>query len=252
MRDILDLVTKLQDGSGRSWDHSRDFFKKQGFDGIACGAVEHNTGTLAGLFFEMPNDWQLHYGTEKYIEIDPWAKKSLTTKAPFIFTFEKRFAKFPNPPKRLLDMYTDMKEANIVNSVLLPAFQVDEFMIGLNLWSFERESAFLRNIQHNLTKLSVAGSVVRAHLKDDAITKLYVDKKSGWIRHPSYKNPLTDREMEALKWLASGLQYDQIGDRMNISVPTVTFHLQNARSKLNARTREQALAIAIVRRFIDP
>lgn len=56
---------------------------------------------------------------------------------------------------------------------------------------------------------------------------------------------LTTREIETLQWLASGLQNSEIAEKMNIAIVTVSKHLASARQKLNAKTREQALAIAI-------
>ena len=56
---------------------------------------------------------------------------------------------------------------------------------------------------------------------------------------------LSLRETEALCWLASGLRTDRIADRMGLRPVTVDLHIRNARKKLGARTREQALAIAI-------
>lgn len=56
---------------------------------------------------------------------------------------------------------------------------------------------------------------------------------------------LSSREIDCLSLLANGLRNEQIGDRLNIKPVTVEMHLRNARTKLDARTREQALAIAI-------
>lgn len=56
---------------------------------------------------------------------------------------------------------------------------------------------------------------------------------------------LSLREREVLVWLASGLRTAEIAHLMNIKPVTVGLHLQGARRKLNARTREQALAIAL-------
>ena len=56
---------------------------------------------------------------------------------------------------------------------------------------------------------------------------------------------LSLREREVLVWLASGLRTAEIAHLMSIKPVTVGLHLQGARRKLNARTREQALAIAL-------
>ncbi len=56
---------------------------------------------------------------------------------------------------------------------------------------------------------------------------------------------LTVRETECLNALADGLTSAGIARRLEIAVPTVVMHLTNARRKLNATTREQAVAIAM-------
>ena len=54
------------------------------------------------------------------------------------------------------------------------------------------------------------------------------------------------REREALLWLAHGLRTAEIAHCMSIEPVTVSLHhLQVARRKLRARTREQALAVAL-------
>lgn len=56
---------------------------------------------------------------------------------------------------------------------------------------------------------------------------------------------LSQRERDILCWLASGLRNDQIAYRANIAEITVRKHLLSIRRKLNAQTREQAIAIAV-------
>ena len=63
---------------------------------------------------------------------------------------------------------------------------------------------------------------------------------------------LSNREREVLLWLGRGERTDQIAHRLNLKPVTVTLHLKNARDKLGARTREQALALAIAKGWIDP
>lgn len=63
---------------------------------------------------------------------------------------------------------------------------------------------------------------------------------------------LTERERECLLWLAAGLRNDRIAERLGIRGATVEMHLRNARRKLGARTREQAVARAVALRLVDP
>ncbi|MBL1241838.1 MAG: helix-turn-helix transcriptional regulator [OCS116 cluster bacterium] len=59
------------------------------------------------------------------------------------------------------------------------------------------------------------------------------------------KKTITAKEKEVFSWLAVGLRNDAIADKLNIAEITVRKHIISARKKLNASTREQALAIAI-------
>lgn len=63
---------------------------------------------------------------------------------------------------------------------------------------------------------------------------------------------LTDREIDCLVWLARGLRNDMISARLGIRPATVEMHLSNARRKLAAATREQALVIAIQLGLVVP
>ena len=63
---------------------------------------------------------------------------------------------------------------------------------------------------------------------------------------------LSPRERECLLHLAAGLRTKEISDRLNLSDATVAFHIQNAKRKLGADTREQAVARAVVLGVITP
>lgn len=63
---------------------------------------------------------------------------------------------------------------------------------------------------------------------------------------------LSPREREVLLWLAAGMRTAEIAHRMGIEPVTVGLHLRGARRKMGARTREQALAIALRDGLIDP
>jgi DNA-binding CsgD family transcriptional regulator len=58
---------------------------------------------------------------------------------------------------------------------------------------------------------------------------------------------LTRREVQCLEGLARGLGNAEISRQLQIAMPTVALHLINARKKLGAVTREQAVALAIKR-----
>jgi DNA-binding CsgD family transcriptional regulator len=61
---------------------------------------------------------------------------------------------------------------------------------------------------------------------------------------------LTPRETEVLRYLADGLRAEEIAARMAIRPVTVHVHIASIKTKLEARTREQAVAKAIRERII--
>lgn len=60
------------------------------------------------------------------------------------------------------------------------------------------------------------------------------------------------RECEILRLLASGATDPQIASMLGLSPATVQTHVRNAKAKLGARTRAQAVAMAIGRGLIGP
>ena len=63
---------------------------------------------------------------------------------------------------------------------------------------------------------------------------------------------LSPREQEALEWLAIGLRPDQIAFKMGIGYRTIDKHINRAKYKLKAKTRDQAIARALSLNVISP
>jgi DNA-binding NarL/FixJ family response regulator len=56
---------------------------------------------------------------------------------------------------------------------------------------------------------------------------------------------LSEREREVLRMLAEGSSYAEIGSTLHLSPDTIRAHSQRAMAKLGARTRTQAVAVAL-------
>ena len=63
---------------------------------------------------------------------------------------------------------------------------------------------------------------------------------------------LNDREVETLTWVARGKTSTEIAQILGLTKRTVDFHIDNARTKLGAATRTQAVIKAATGRLIDP
>ncbi len=62
----------------------------------------------------------------------------------------------------------------------------------------------------------------------------------------------TPREREVLALLAAGATDEQIAEMLGLSPATVQTHVRNAKAKLGARTRAQAVAMALQHGMISP
>jgi len=58
--------------------------------------------------------------------------------------------------------------------------------------------------------------------------------------------PLSPRERDCLAFVAEGCSDWEIGERLGLAETTVITHVQSARRKLGARTRSQAVALALL------
>ena len=63
---------------------------------------------------------------------------------------------------------------------------------------------------------------------------------------------LNDREVEMLTWVARGKTSAEIAQILGLAKRTIDFHLDNARTKLGAATRTQAVVKAATDRLIEP
>jgi two-component system, NarL family, response regulator DesR len=77
---------------------------------------------------------------------------------------------------------------------------------------------------------------------------MYIDPVLGAAlasRTDDDRKPLSEREREVLRLLAEGGSYAEIGSTLFLSPDTVRAHAQRAMLKLGARTRTQAVAVAL-------
>jgi DNA-binding CsgD family transcriptional regulator len=63
---------------------------------------------------------------------------------------------------------------------------------------------------------------------------------------------LNDREVEVLTWVARGKTSVEIAQIVGLTKRTIDFHIDNARGKLGAATRTEAVIKATTGRLIEP
>jgi DNA-binding NarL/FixJ family response regulator len=78
---------------------------------------------------------------------------------------------------------------------------------------------------------------------ESAVTALG-GRPAGHGREDGRVAPVTERSLEVLESLADGLHDHEIGLRLGISTSSVRKHIASAQTRLRARTRTQAVAMA--------
>jgi LuxR family maltose regulon positive regulatory protein len=85
------------------------------------------------------------------------------------------------------------------------------------------------------------------HIEKEYTTDLLsaVEKTAGIAQPPPklLNEPLTTREMEVLKLIEAGCSNQEIAEKLVISFTTVKRHISNIYTKLDAKSRTQAIAI---------
>ena len=69
---------------------------------------------------------------------------------------------------------------------------------------------------------------------------------------PPTEDPLTEREVEVLRWVAQGLSNQEIGEKLVVSERTVRAHVSNILGKLHLANRTQATLYALREGLADP
>jgi len=69
---------------------------------------------------------------------------------------------------------------------------------------------------------------------------------------PPTEDPLTEREVEVLRWVAQGLSNQEIAEKLVVSERTVRAHVSNILGKLHLANRTQATLYALREGLADP
>jgi DNA-binding CsgD family transcriptional regulator len=136
-----------------------------------------------------------------------------------------RFSDFASRDDTAFGPYWDaMSEAGIADALCATSYGPDRAIASLHLGfartDFEPEEA---------RTIHMAGLLLTERLMEFALP-------------PANLPALTARERDCLAFVADGYTDWQIADRLHIAEPTVRFHLNNARRKLGAVNRTQAVA----------
>jgi DNA-binding CsgD family transcriptional regulator len=185
-----------------------------------------------------PEWWLEHYAARRFATVDPG--RAHCRRSSDVLLTGLDFAP-PDADPHQIAFLAESRSLGIRNGIVVPLRLERDQRFG----AFSCQTRFARNELERW--FAAMGSSLQVAL-------FYADWKHFELmtRVDATAIGLSPRERECLLWLAKGLRNDRIAERMGISNPTVEMHVAHARRKLNAATREQALAKAIALRLVSP
>lgn len=220
------------------WSICVSHFRAFGIDSLIYVCVRPDAPHDAGVARStLPDWWTDHYLSETQIADDPLLKhcESFEPRLTGI-EYLDLYPALPGPARRRLQ---DMNEAGLSSGFTSPV------RLGSNRrcggWTFGTHLPRRRfDKLYDEVALPVRLMGFYAHERLDAFARR--PETAG----TALSGRLSARECMCLTLLAKGSRTAQIARSIGIAPITVEFHLKNARRKLGAATREEALARALV------
>lgn len=223
------------------WDVVSSFFANQGFDKL----IYMNT-KIGGpqVFSNLSDSWSEHYEDRRYHSIDPFLTHCCKTYVPVSTgaDYVESYEYLTNPAQKLIQEAGEFGFRAGFSS-MVRAGSAGQHIAGWNIGSSlgAPEVEKLRAERQGALRLAAA----YAHERMERI-----DELQGFSGLPSPVR-LSPRETECLHLLVGGARNKEIANRLGLSSAAIELYLRNARIKLGAKTREEAVARAIYLKLID-
>lgn len=249
--DLIDFVDGLQRANSTEdlYDLSRDYFMDLGFRYLNVALIDTLTFESLGMFSNMSADWLSHYTASGYAGVDPYVAFGVDLEGAAVLPHAHFMQGIEEQPK-LVECLLRESEAEGLRSSYLHAqsSRGSRIKTGLNLILDEDFGSLEQLLQSKRTEVVVGSALVQLAFMDRARDDF---KGASYFSTRKAKHVLTPRETEIVRLLIGGLRNDRIADQLRISSATVNFHIVSAKRKLSAKTREQLVAIAILRGLVD-
>jgi DNA-binding CsgD family transcriptional regulator len=228
--DFLEELASAGDGArpaaaDRIWALTVAHFAANGFDKIIH--VDMGPGRTS-MRTTLSDAWVARYRSQGYAKIDPFLTRCCATFRPISTGIA----------------YADLHDGLSAAQMTL----IDEAStFGIN-------AGFSVTVER-LGPEGAAGWNIGSSLSRGQVDALRTDREAdlrlaAHHAHVAFKRagcpapvPLSPRESECLRWLAQGYRTKEIAQELTLSTAAVELYLRNARRKLGAATREQAIAI---------
>ena len=130
--------------------------------------------------------------------------------------------------------------------LILTAYDDDNYVLGLleaGATGYLMKSAKGQDLVEAVRAIRAGESVLHPKIIEKLL-KQAMAKPAGTAEH-KIKYLLSDREMEMLKLLATGMSNKEIAEKLCLSLRTVKAHMSNIFTKMNVASRSEALVEAL-------
>jgi len=218
------------------WVFADNFAKRLGASALNIAELNESSGEAAWLASSMSQDWMSHYIENAYYNADIVIDTGLKHYGVRAF----------NSQKTVDELASDIPYA-IVNRDLLE-FGIKGFVGGMEAATKQgnRIGTSLVYSENDFDTLSL--DIIEKVSRFSSVVSTLIGTPEDTSRDDVFflsRPSLTPREKDVLCLLANGHLYSRIAERLGIAEITVRTHVQSARNKLKASTREQAIAIAV-------
>ena len=185
------------------------------------------------ILCDWPGDWLKRYVALNYVDHDPVVSHMKQLQAPFLW---QDAARTGEQSKNSRTVMGDAGEFKLRDGLAFPLVTLDGTIVMVSLGGERSEMSGAEFGMISLVSVYAIGRAMQLHAQPTKV-----------IDHVE----LTGRERECLKWAAMGKSEWEISQILGISEHTSEKHLLNAKSKLGAVNRVQAVAEAIRRGYIS-
>jgi len=243
---LIDDLKKTND-INEVWDIALQFFNAHGIEFVIYMYCRGYKNTKADTVFltNMPDEWGDTYNKNHYAEVDPFFNhccngyENIKTGVEYSEAYD-----FMNE-----DEHEFIREAHAMTgfsagvSITMRRKGIGADFGGWNLGTRLNKDKFNVVYDEHINALNLGATYIHEQL----IIVMQKDKDEVI----SYtEQPLTKQQIACLQLLAQGKRTLSIADTLNIKPVTVEHHLKNAKERLKAKTREQAVARAVIKGLI--
>lgn len=232
--ELFELIDKISQSEKLNEGHEvlRTALNAYGLDHVVYIAVnlptEKRSTPLVAMTYSA--DWQKHYSQNDYVDIDPVVKAGVGGILPVDWASLDR--KHPTVKK----FFGEAQEFKIAGQ-------------GLSIPVRGRHGEFALFSVTSQMKAEEWNRLKDRYMRDFMLFAYNFHTFALNAEHieagEAYRDKLSFREIECLRWTAMGKSAWDAGQIMGVSERTVKFHLENARAKLGAMNTTHAVSKAV-------